>query len=81
MPHKIFRVRSSAQTQLRGVAASEACGQCSKPQKSSAHAFQETREAFCLSSLLPSPLVRGAITMTFFLGQERKRQGVGGGGA
>lgn len=73
MLHKALQASSSVQACLSRVAASEACGQSSKTQKSFAHACQKTGEAFCLSSLLPSPLVRGAITVTLFLGQERKR--------
>lgn len=45
-------------------AASEVRGQPLKPPKSA-------RGAFCLSLLLPSPLVRGAITKTFFLGARK----------
>ena len=73
--YEVLSVRSSVQARLSRVAGFEACGQSSKPQKSFAYTCRKTLEAFCLSSLLPSPLVRGAIAMTFFLGQERKRDG------
>lgn len=62
------------QVLLSSLAVFEACGQTSKPQKSFARAFQKAQEAFCLSSPLPSPLMRGAITKIFFLEQGKKKK-------
>ena len=69
MLHKAHQVRRSVQALLSRPATSGACGQSSKPQKSFACAFHKGQEAFCLSSVLRSPLVKRAI----LLGQERER--------
>lgn len=64
------------QAQLSRVAGFEACGQSNKPQKSFAYTCRKTLEAFCLSSLLPSPLSERSHSYDILLRtREKKRWG------